>query len=1073
MADFQFNEKYLSQIPAIQMLITLGYSYLSPAETTKLRGDKYSNVLLEPILRQQLQALNSITFKGKEYPYTEGNIDEAIRRLKVEAQGNGLRTANEAIYDLLLPGVSLPQTIDGTNRSYSLSYIDWDNWQNNVFHVTAEYSVERTASVETARPDIVLFVNGIPFVVIECKSPKVDVQEGVSQSIRNQRNEYIPKLFVYGQLVMATNKNAVKYATIGTASKFWSVWKESFITEAEVQEWANTPLLPAQKDALFSDPEFARACRFFDDLEAGSDRQITQQDWSLCSLCQPIRLLDFTRRFTVFDSGIRKVARHQQYKAVNKLIDRVRQPNDDGRRKGGVIWHTQGSGKSLTMVMIAKALVLDPAIANPRVVLVTDRISLDRQLKDTFLSCGLEPVQAKTGRDLRNLVENKNTGIITTIINKFEAAVKDRQIADESNNVFILVDESHRSQYGKLHPKMKQVFPHGCYIGFTGTPLKKKEKDTAQKFGGMIDEYTIREAVADGAVVPLLYEGRHSEPEVSQTAIDIWFDRHCKGLTEEQTTKLKKKYSRVSELNKAEQVIHCRAFDISEHYRENWQGTGFKGQLVAPDKKSALRYHQSLNDIGYVSSEVIISGPDSREGFDDVDGEPADEVVKFWKRMMDRYGSEKKYNDHITDSFKHGSHPEILIVVDKLLTGFDAPRNVVLYLTRPLREHTLLQAIARVNRLFSDEDNNTDKELGYIVDYAGVLEELDQAMATYSDDWQGFDPQDLKQALTNIQTEIDNLSQIHANLLKIFEPITNTRDETAYENLLVDDEALRDDFYERLSQFSKVFAIALSSEKFIIDTPERKINSYRQDLKRFQNLKAAVKLRCADDLDARDLEPKIKKLLDTHISASEVITLTGPINIFDEDAFDSVLDCQKTHRAKADVIANNTRRAISQKYDEDPVLYQKLSQMLQKAIDDFRERRISELEYLQQTQSVKDAVVHRHDDNTPDELRDDEDALAFFRLLSTILTDHTNDTQQLYQSSINAAHAILDIIRSRVVRDWHQDNEHPAQKLMEDAIDDYLYDVVQDEYKINLDTPTKDRIIRESIQLARNRPSFH
>jgi len=1072
MADFQFNEKHLSQIPALQVLITLGYTYLPPAETTKLRGNKFNTVLLEPILRDWLQTSNSITTRGTQHPYTESNIDEAIRLLKVAAAENGLRTANQAIYDLLLLGTSLPQTINGTTRSYTLQYIDWDNWQNNTFHVTAEYTVERTASKDTARPDIVLFVNGIPFTVIECKSPKINVQEGISQSIRNQRADYIPALFVYGQLVIATNKNKVKYATTGTGIKFWSAWKEPFLPKADIHTWANTPLPPAAKTALFSDPEFAKARPYFDQLAAAGPRKITAQDWSLCSLCAPARLLDLTRRFTVFDGNTRKIARHQQYKAVNKLITRVRQPDQQGRRKGGVIWHTQGSGKSITMVMIAKALTLEPAIRNPCVILVTDRISLDLQLKGTFKSCGLDPAQAKSGQHLVDLIRTNKASIITTVINKFEAAAKERQLVTDSSNVFILVDESHRSQYGQLHPKMKQVFPNGCYIGFTGTPLQKKEKDTATKFGGMIDEYTIREAVADGSVVPLVYEGRHSEAEVNQRAIDTWFERHCKGLTDEQKAKLKHKYSRVSELNKADQIIYSRAFDISEHYRENWQNTGFKAQLVAPDKKSALRYHRYLQDIAAVSSDVIISGPDSREGFDEVDGEPADEVVKFWKQMMERHGSEKEYNKQIVDSFKGSEDPEILIVVDKLLTGFDAPRNTVLYLTRPLREHTLLQAIARVNRLFSDEEKGIDKELGYIVDYAGVMDDLNAAMGVYSEGWQGFDKQDLEQAIANIQTEIDKLPQVHANLRKIFEPIINTLDETEYEDLLVDDEALRDGFYERLSQFSKVFAIALSSEQFITTTSERKINSYRQDLKRFQNLKAAVKLRCADDLDSRDLEPKIKKLLDTHISASEVTTLTGPVNIFDENAFDSALNRQITDRAKADIIANNTKRSITQKYDEDPAFYQKLSEMLQAAIDAFREKRISELEYLQQTQTVKDTIVHHRTDNAPTELNGDDDALALFGIINRILTEHISDASQLQHVNIEATQKILDIIRAHVVRDWYRTDEHPNQKFMANEIDDYIYDVLEGEHKVNLNASTKDRIINESIRLAKSRPNF-
>ncbi|MEL6777099.1 MAG: type I restriction enzyme endonuclease domain-containing protein [Cyanobacteria bacterium J06597_16] len=384
----------------------------------------------------------------------------------------------------------------------------------------------------------------------------------------------------------------------------------------------------------------------------------------------------------------------------------------------------------------------------------------------------------------------------------------------------------------------------------------------------------------------------------------------------------------------------------------------------------------------------------------------------------------------------------------------------------------MLQAIARVNRLFSDEDQGIDKDLGYIVDYAGVLEDLDSAMDTYSEGWQGFDKKDLEQAIANIQTEIDKLPQVHANLRKIFEPITNTRDETEYEDLLVDDEALRDDFYERLSQFSKVFAIALSSERFITDTPERKINSYRQDLKRFQNLKAAVKLRCADDLDTRDLEPKIKKLLDTHISASEVTTLTGPVNIFDENAFNSALDRQPTLRAKADTIRTNTQRVITAKYDEDPAFYQKLSELLQAAIDAFREKRISELEYLQQTENVRNNVVYHRNDDAPEELNGDEDAIAFFGVIRRILTETSIDPAQVQQANIDAAQQTLKIIRDQVVRDWYRVAEHPNQKFMANEIDDYIYDVLEEKYEVNLDETTKDRMINELIQLAKNRPNL-
>jgi len=281
------------------------------------------------------------------------------------------------------------------------------------------------------------------------------------------------------------------------------------------------------------------------------------------------------------------------------------------------------------------------------------------------------------------------------------------------------------------------MFPNACYLGFTGTPLLKKERNNFTKFGKLIEpHYSITQAVKDGAVVPLLYEGRHVEMEQNKKAIDLWFDRHTQGLSREQKADLKRKYARAEMLNKADQVIYMRAFDLSEHYRANRQGIGFKAQLVAPNKVSALKYQSYLDEIGLVTSEVVISSPDMREGYEETDGEPTDEVIKFWKKMMKRYGSEEEYTKQLINQFKHGSHPEILIVVDKLLTGFDAPKNTVLYLCRKLREHTLLQAIARVNRLAEGKD------FGFIVDYAGMLGELDQALSMYSA-FEGFDESDI------------------------------------------------------------------------------------------------------------------------------------------------------------------------------------------------------------------------------------------------------------------------------------------------------------------------------------------
>ena len=1066
MEGFRFNEKYLSQIPALQVLINLGYSYLTPDQALAARGGKPGQVLMEEVLRERLKRNNRIQYKGQSYLFSEENIQTAIQRLK-NVKYDGLLKTNEAIYDLLTLGVSLEQSIEGDSKSFTLNYIDWKNPANNDYHVTAEFPVERTRSTETCRPDIVLFVNGIPFAVIECKSPKVEVGQAVSQMIRNQREEYIPKLFTYTQVLVGVNKNGGQYATTGTPAKFWALWREQFDDAKAVTAVVNAPLKPQDRDALFSG-DFAVARAFFDAMEREGERQVTEQDRTLYSLCRPERLLDLALQFTVFDGGIRKVARYQQFFAIKRVIERVKHRDDVGRRLGGIIWHTQGSGKSLTMVMLARALALDPDIRNPRIVLVTDRVDLDKHLGNTFAACGLTPDRADSGRHLLELVSENKAHIVTTLIHKFDKALSIRKHVEESADVFILVDESHRTNFGGFSARMRQMFPMACYLGFTGTPLMKKEKNNFAKFGGLIDTYAINQAVKDGAVVPLLYEARHVEMEQNEKAIDTWFERHTQGLTDAQKADLKKKYSRAEMLNKADQVIYMRAFDISEHFRQNWKGTGFKAQLVAPSKAAALTYKKFLDEIGHVTSEVIISPPDTREGNEETDDEPADEVVAFWERMMKRYGSEEEYNKQVINLFKYGDDPEVLIVVDKLLTGFDAPRNTVLYLTRKLREHTLLQAIARVNRLYDDDEGTQPKEFGYIIDYAGILGELDQALTTYSA-LDGFDEADLAGALVSINEEVGKLPQHHADLWDLFKEVKNQHDEEAYEQLLAD-EKLRESFYERLAAYGKTLSIAMSSEQFIASTPEKKLQSYKNDLKRFTNLKASVKLRYAESVDYRDFEPKIKKLLDTHISASDVVRLNEPVNIFDEKAFKQVVEEQgetKATAARADMIAHATKKAISERLEQDPAFYEKFSKLIQQAIDDFRAKRISDLEYLNKVSEIKDAVVNRRSDDAPAQLAGNDNALALYGVLKPYVLGHVKAEETAATLAANSAVDIWSIIqRNKKVGFW---DDLDAQRRTMNEIDDYLYDEVKDKKGVQLTTGEMDDIIDRTMQLARHR----
>ena len=1058
MPTFPSNEKYLSQLPALQQLINLGYQYLPPTQAMTERGGRASNVLLENILRDQLKKTNRIRYKGGEYLFSEENIQSAIQKLKT-VQYDGLQKTNEAIYDLITLGTALEQTIEGDSKSFTLNYIDWKNPANNAFHAVAEFSVERARSTETARPDIVLFVNGIPLVVIECKAPDTDAEQAVSQMIRNQGEEYIPRLFTYAQVLLALNKNEAKYATVGTSKEFWSVWDELEDAERDVNTCINKALSSGDKDALFSG-EFASARSHFDALERSDDRLVTEQDRCLYSLCRPERLLEMIFGFIVFDVGSKKIARYQQFFLVRTAMKRVKQKDNEGRRMGGIVWHTQGSGKSITMVMLARALSLDPELTSPRMILVTDRKDLDKQLGNTFAACGLDKEWATSGRNLIRHIKNR-VGIITTLINKFDKALSAEKYVDDSADIIVLVDESHRTNFGSLAARMRQMLPNACFIGFTGTPLLKEEKNSFARFGGLIEpHYSVRRAIEDKAVVPLLYEGRHVEMEQNQAAIDLWFARHTEDLADEQKADLKRKYARTQELNKTDQVVYMRAFDISRHFQASWQNTGFKAQLVVDSKATALKYHESLNGIGAVSSEVVISPPDTREGHEEVGAETTSEVSKFWDKMMARYGSEDQYNKQIIAQFKHSDKPEILIVVDKLITGFDAPRNTVLYLCRKLREHTLLQAIARVNRL------HEGKEFGYIIDYANVLGELDKALHTY-DALAGFDGDDLADFLTSIHEEVSKLPQRYSDLWDIFKEIKNSRDEERYEVLLADN-AVRDEFYARLTEYSKNLAIALSAEQFIMQIDEAQLNRYKNDLKRFQKLRSAVQHRYAETIDYRDYEPRIRKLLDTHIQANEVTRLNDPVNMFDDKTFSIVKEERgvyqaKTTAARADIIAHSAKRTITENMDKDPAFYEKFSKLIQDAIDGFRNQRISDLEYLQKASAIRDEVANTQRDDVPDSIRDNEEASAYFGAIKSCLTE-VGESRADYVAAETAL-----AVKSVLEKNWKVDfwNDSDAQNAAKNEMDDFFYDVVKDVHGIDLSSEQMDEMISQTMQIAK------
>jgi type I restriction enzyme R subunit len=1068
-----FKEDHISQIPALQILVNSGYTYLSPGEADRQRGGKTTNVLLEDFLRKQLKEINSIRVSAtKTSIFTDENIERGILALKNLPMNEGYIAASEKAYNLLTLGQALEQSVDGDKKSFNLQYIDWKNISHNVFHVSEEFSVMRSTSKEHYRPDLVLFVNGIPLCIIECKRPdmKEPLKQAISQHLRNQQEDGIRSLYVYSQLTLSIATQEAAYATNATPEKFWAKWHEKFNSDEEernykneLQEFKNKPLPNSIKEQLFSD-RFKYVRQYFDALE----QEIilpTEQDNYLFGLCRPERLMDIVFNFVLFDNGEKKVARYQQFFAIKKSMQRIKHV-ENGKRRGGVIWHTQGSGKSLTMVMLAQAIAMEPSIRNPKIVLVTDRTDLDNQITGTFRKCGRFVENATTGQRLVELLENKSDAVVTTIINKFVAAVKKIDKPLESHDIFVLVDEGHRTQHGTFNIDMQKTLPNACFIAMTGTPLFKKEKSTAEKFGGMIDAYTVDQAVKDKAVVPLLYEGRLALQNVNASPIDIFFGMVSEPLTEYQKADIKKKFARNDHLNSAEQKMRMIAWDISYHFRDNWQGrTPFKGQLVCDKKVNAIKYKEYLDEIGIVSCEVLISSIDEREGEESAYEKSTEKENQFWKKMMDEHGNSKSYEKNIISRFKNQKDPEIIIVVDKLLTGFDEPKNTVLYLTRNLQSHKLLQAIARVNRIYPD------KEFGYIIDYYGVIENLDDALQLYSS-FEDFDDEDLAGTMTNISDEIKKLPQKHSDLWDIFKTIANKRDAEAYQQLLKD-EAIRVLFYDKLAAFAKGLKLALSSIQFHKEVEEKVISRYKEDLTMFLKLRLAVVERYSDEIDYKQYEGQIQKLIDTHITTEKIETITELVNIFDKDKFQQEVENTTGKAAKADKIASRTAKHITEKMDEDPAFYKKFSQMLRETIADYEAKRISEAQYLSRVQDIMNNVLAHTDNDIPEQLKGRDVAKAFYGLTVEALTEKIQDNVVRKEISTQTALQIDDLIQDAVldngkaIIDWQYKTNITGKLLIE--IGDYLIDEVRDKYNVDLAFKDMDKIAEDCIEVAKIR----
>ena len=1049
-----FNERPESQDRMIKMLIGMGYEYVSRSEAEEKRGN-LSNVIFEDELRAFLNA-QQYAFRGKEYHFSAESVTRAIRELDASLL-QGLLMASKDVYNHLTSGISVEEKlfIEGDNlgtHSFDLQYIDFEHPERNKWQVTDEFSVER-ANGSYARPDIILLCNGIPLVVIENKKSSVDVKEGVLQNVRNMMPDYIPQLFKYAQLVLAVNPNKVVYGTSGTTAYYFVEWREQDI------EWQES---------------ICRKCL--------PDKQIIEQDRVTASLLDHKRLLEIIQSFILYDNNIKKVARHQQYFAVKHAMARIK--GEDGKdTRSGVIWHTQGSGKSITMILLVKKIISDKSIETPRFLIVTDRINLDKQIRDNFANAAMQPSRAKTGSGLKTLLEDEGKIVVTTLINKFETVIKLGAEVKNTDKMFVFIDEAHRSNYSAMYNYMRDVLPEATFIAFTGTPLlgdtsknpkekAMKKKDTYAKFGPSIDTYTMKKAIEDGITVPLVYEGRKVVQSDPSKKIDDYFESITKDLPDHLKDDLKQKWSRFKPLAETDSRLNLIAFDLADHFVNYCLPKKLKGILVCSSRAAAVDMYNILKRMDGVKPAVVISFGDKPEGDgDNLTSDAIKKIETYYKEQVKPFFGDNVdlYDDTMTARFKsEDGDVNLLIVKDKLLTGFDAPIAGVLYIDKSIQQHSLLQAIARVNRVYKGKD------FGLIVDYFGVFTKLNEAIDMYNDAEAGlanFDAEDIEDAIFGPVDEKNKLAKAHEDLLGLFKGIS--KNATANEwQLYLKEDAKRHEFYDKLSVFAKRLDLALTNRAIYLEVGYQQLEDYKKDYLFFKKLKDSVTIRYNDSIDFSRYEDGIRNLLNTFVAATDVHTVVKPVSINDVDGMKRILDQLETPDAKADAIKTKVVSELKQKRYDDPLLFREFSERISKTLADYAELRDADAYLLDMERLADDLRNGRIASDYPAKIENDSDAKAFYgavlnHLKHGISLDISMEVEEkIAEYSIR----IKEQIKKHTKRDWK--NNVVVHKNIHRELDDCLFDMF-DELEIDCNIPENidvlDNIIEEIIKIALTR----
>ncbi len=1044
-----FDEASASQIPALLALVNLGYTYISRAKVTEIR-ESTSQYVLRDIAFDALRKINGDDISDK-------SIHDAIFEAESSIDmGGGAMRVSEEVFSLMLAGRSVSELVNGRRVSPQMRFIDFAAPLNNAFHVCAEFELSEG---HDRRPDIVLFVNGFPFAVIENKKESVKVDDAVAQMVRNQDRTEAPRFFSFPQILVATNVRELKYGTMLTPARFYAHWKEKDADpqayDAEVSEFINKTVDQSVVSQIAND-------LIRQDYTQAPNRTVTEQDRGIYSLFRPDRLLDLTRNFILYDNNVKKIARYPQYFAVKKALQRLKTFDEHGKRKGGLIWHTQGTGKSLTMVMLVKCLIDDADIVLPRIVVVTDRRDLDKQISDTFAACNIKKdvKRTRSAKELLQLIKQKDQRVITALIHKFEASRAMRDFVDDDPNVFILIDEAHRSQAGKANTELNLILPKACQIGFTGTPLMKREKTSERKFGGIIDAYKISEAEVDGMVLPLVYQPRFVEQRVQQKLLDKFYDLITQDLTEDQKKDLQKKFNSSQIVEETSQRIETIALDILEHYRQFLQ-SGLKAQIVAPSKYAAVMFQKAFALQDDVSVEVIISDTADKEE-DDKLPEHKRVVMEWLKNEKHKHGSslEMREKNLIRDFKDNPEGVRMLVVVDKLLTGFDAPRNTFLYLAKQLKDHNLLQAIARVNRLFDGDEGREAKVNGFVIDYSKNAKNLYDAMELFSN----YDPEDIERALLDSDEKVQELERVYQELHAIFNAVKNKQDTEQYVRVLEEDIETREHFYELVNEFVKQFSTCQMLYDFTRKFDAEKLHRYQGDLKKFVELKKIQKIKNAEEVDFSKYENQIRRILDKYVSSEYVVELTEPFQIRESSRFNEYIANTErglSDRSRAEAIAAQTKKTITENFHRDPEFYRRFSERIERLIADLKDARQEDLKVLLGLAHEYQTHVGGYEaSDIPDSIKNRKEYHPFFRNLKSELAKHPVSSDQLCE----IVKAMVDLIDRHKIVDWHRNIE--VERQVRTELEDYLFDVAKVEYSLPLSTSEIDNVVTVVWNLA-------